>query len=138
MKIFVLKVILIVNFILNLVTLSMPRLGELRQIIGKNKEAAKAVMDQINSDVKAGIMAKEEAATEIPKKMKESLEQLKNEHQDSDTIFRSNDIVIGNYRFERENSNYEWTIVELSQVNIIIKKRFCSISLAPVLSFFDE
>ena len=96
----------------------MPRLGELRQIIAENKEVAKAVMDRIKSDVKDGIITKDQAATEIPKQLKETLENLKNEKGDHNTIFRSNDIVIGNYRFERENSNYGWTIVELSQVTI--------------------
>lgn len=100
-----------------LVTFSMPRLGELRQIIADNKEVTKAVMDKIKSDVKDGTITREQAATEIPKQMKETLENLKNENGDHNTIFRSNDIVIGNYRFERENSNYEWTIVELSQID---------------------
>jgi hypothetical protein len=99
-----------------LVTFSMPRLAELRDMIKENKDATKSLMDKIQSDVKEGVISKEEAKTDIRKRMKETMETLK-EKGDSTTIFKANDILIGNYRFERENSNHEWTIVELSQVD---------------------
>ena len=33
------------------------------------------------------------------------------------TTFQQNEIVIGNFRFERPNPDADWTIVEMSQVN---------------------
>jgi len=98
-----------------LVTFSFPRLAELKDLIKENRDAAQAVMLKVKEDVKDGVIAKGEAQKEIAARFKETIGELNK--GDADTIFKNNDIIIGNYRFERENSNYEWTIVELSQMD---------------------
>jgi len=98
-----------------LVTFSFPRLGELKGSIKQNKEAAQTVVEQMKKDIAEGVISKAEASKELPARLKQTVQELNT--GDTDKIFRENDIIIGNYRFERENSNYDWTIAELSQID---------------------
>lgn len=98
-----------------LVTFSFPRLAELKGYIQQNKDSAKVVVDQMKKDIEDGVITKQDASKELPIRLKQTVQELG--RGDTDKIFRENDIIVGNYRFERENSNYDWTIVELSQID---------------------
>lgn len=98
-----------------LVTFSFPRLAELKGNIQLNKDSAKVVVDQMKKDIADGVITKQEASKELPIRLKQTVEELG--IGDTDKLFKDNDIIVGNYRFERENSNYDWTIVELSQID---------------------
>jgi hypothetical protein len=71
----------------------------------------------MTKDIADGVITKQEASKELPIRLKQTVEELG--IGDTDKLFKDNDIIVGNYRFERENSNYDWTIVELSQVKFI-------------------
>jgi len=97
---------------LNLVTLSMPRLGEMKEMVKKNKEMQAETDQKIKESI---------GATKDKDSMKKALNEFVNEYKasinDPHEIFKQNEIVIGNYRLVRANPDSQWTITEVSQIN---------------------
>eukprot|EP00088_Acartia_fossae_P068530 TRINITY_DN8708_c0_g2_i1.p1 TRINITY_DN8708_c0_g2~~TRINITY_DN8708_c0_g2_i1.p1 ORF type:complete len:309 (-),score=28.24 TRINITY_DN8708_c0_g2_i1:8-934(-) len=100
-----------------LVTFSMPRVGELKEVIKQNKEMTKSIADQVKKDVENGTISRAEFPKVMQEKMAESLKVLSEKGMNTDTIFKENDIIIGNYTFQRDDVNQQWTIVEIAQAD---------------------
>jgi len=105
------------NQSLMLVTFWFPHLGELREEIRTNRQEVDDKMKDIFAEAKEGKLNQGEVTESIKESLKESREKLK--ERDSHLIFQQNEIIIGNFRFERRNQNSDWTIVEMSQINSV-------------------
>jgi len=100
-----------------LVTFSLPGLDEIKQIIANNRKQFEETFEQVKQQVEEGKLEKEKMKETLNESLKLTSQRL--QHQDPHLMFKNADIVIGNYRFERDNSNSDWTIVEAAQVNSV-------------------
>lgn len=95
---------------LNLVTFSCPNLGEAKGMIKQKK----TLFDEVNKEIETRLQQDKQNAKEfISERManlKEDMEKY-NPHE----ILKESDIVIGNYKFERDSPTEEWLITEVSQ-----------------------
>ena len=52
-------------------------------------------------------------------RLKEIIAEVREENSiDPQAIFNDNEILIGNYRLERQNSDSQWTVTEVGQANM--------------------
>ena len=72
--------------------------------------------EQVKRDLDDGKITRAEFPKVMQEKMAETLKTLSEKAKDRDTIFQENDIIIGNYIFERDDVSHQWTIVEIAQV----------------------
>jgi len=105
------------NQSLLLVTFWFPHLEELKEAIRTNRQEMDDKMKEILADAKEGKLEKGEVKESIKESLKESQAKLKG--NDTHLIFQQNEIIIGNFRFERKDQNSQWTIVEMSQINSV-------------------
>jgi len=89
-----------------LVTFSLPGLTTIKQYIASNREK----YNNISEQAKEGKLD----AEQIRESLSESMST-----EDPNKIFQSNEILIGNYTFRREDKGSEWTIVDIAQINSV-------------------
>jgi len=97
-----------------LVTFSFPGLNHLKQTEKTNVEELNNTLMDLEKQAKDGKIE--------PKELKDSLnEKMKSvrENNPRREIFNSNEILIGNYKFERPDKISDWTIVEVSQISSV-------------------
>jgi len=92
---------------LNLVTFSLPNLGQIKQMVTANKEFAKEIEEKIKAS-QGDVQEKMAMMEEYKSKVAEN---------DPHSLFKANEIVIGNFRMVRNNAQSDWTITEVSQIN---------------------
>jgi len=89
---------------LQVVTFSLPGFSKVRQVqwvVRKRMEELKE-MKELNNE-----------------RMKEIIAEVRKENSiDPAAIFNDNEILIGNYRLERQNSDCQWTMTEVGQANM--------------------
>jgi len=96
-----------------LVTFSLPGLSHIKSTIASNKEEFEASMKEIVQEAKDGKIE----ASAIKESLNEKL--YKNGPNDPHQMFQTNEIIIGNYTFNRDGKNSDWTLAEISQVNSV-------------------
>jgi len=102
------------------VTFSLPQLGickVMQQEHVKNKQAFDAKMREALSDIKAGVIDKDQLKEVTQKNIREFKETVADD--DSFKMFKENEIQIGNYRFTIDNTSSNWIISQISQVNSV-------------------
>lgn len=102
------------------VTFSLPQLGECKMLereLKKEKEVFNSKMKEAVGQAKDGSIDPEklkEIAKDNVREFKESVAS-----QDSFNKFEKNEILIGNYRFVRDDPLSNWTISEIAQINSV-------------------
>jgi len=94
---------------LNVVTFSLPQLGQVKEIVRQNKLLQAEFQESM----------KEVSKDKNLEAVKETVEEFNNRLQENNphSLFKENEIVIGNYRFRREDVDTDWVISEVGQIN---------------------
>jgi len=93
---------------LQVVTFSLPKLGQMKQMVQENKDSE----NEAKKNIKESQAAKPEDVIAIIKEVK-----MKAEENDPHDLFKANEILIGNYRFIRDSPSNQWVITEVAQIN---------------------
>jgi len=108
---------------LHMVTFSLPRLEQMKEMIKENKELSNDIGKEFNSKIENSKNAGSEPSNEdiltMMKKMKAQTEevQAKLSENDPHNIFKENEILVGNFRFVRDSPTSQWTVKEVAQIN---------------------
>jgi len=97
-----------------LVTFSFPGLNQLKQTEKTNAEDLNNTLMDLGQQAKDGKIEPSELKDSLNKKIK-----MVREKNPQREIFNSTEILIGNYKFERQDKISDWTIVEVSQVSSV-------------------
>jgi len=99
---------------LHVVTFSLPKLERIKEMIQENKNFAHELEKNIKVEMEN---------TEDKSKIKDTIQELMNDiktkidENNPHNIFSQNEILIGNFRFERKDPSSQWTVTEVSQIN---------------------
>ena len=102
---------------LNLVTYTLPKLESVKSNydeINKTFEETKQKMDNLNE---FGASSQEEANQMLKSILQEHKERI-DAHKKLEELWQ-NEILIGSYRFVRDQTSQDWIITEISQVNTL-------------------
>lgn len=108
---------------LHMVTFSLPRLEQMKEMIKENKELSNDIGKELDAKIENSKLAGSEPSNEdlltMMKKMKAQTEevQAKLAENDPHNIFKENEILIGNFRFVRDSPTSQWTVKEVAQIN---------------------
>jgi len=99
---------------LHLVTFSLPKLGQLKNMVKENKKLASETQENIKERIIAekDKTKRKDIVTEMLKEYK-----AKVSSNNPITLFKENEILIGNFRFMRDSPTSQWTITEVAQIN---------------------
>jgi len=93
-----------------LVTMSMPSYGELKQKMQESRD----LVAQANEQIASKVANKEE----VKEDFQNLGELMKERNKETGDMFQNGNIIIANFRIERQNSNYDWTITEVNQADL--------------------
>ncbi|XP_023335781.1 uncharacterized protein LOC111707029 [Eurytemora carolleeae] len=96
-----------------LVTFSLPGLLGIKERIKEMRIKMNETMEELKKESQEGKLK----VGEITETLKASDKVLK--EMDPYKTFQENEILIGNYKFEREDKMADWTLVEITQVNSV-------------------
>jgi len=99
-----------------LVTFSFPQLSKIKEMMLENQAVKEANIAEIKSIAQDKTLEKGEIAAAIKESHLLAVQTLK----EPQTIFEANEILIGNFRFERPDRDSEWTIVSVGQMNSVV------------------
>jgi len=99
---------------LNLVTFSLPKLGEVKEMVAQNKN----LFDKTNREIETTIKEKKENAKDYIREQMQALKEAIDSNDPHEALKQSN-IVIGNYRFERESHSDQWRVTEVAQISSV-------------------
>lgn len=98
---------------LNLVTFSFPMMGVIKDRVSVNKEKT-VQMKETLAEMKEK-NADRETFMNVVKEFQEKIAE-----NDPHNLFKSNEILIGNFRFERNSATSEWVITEVGQITSLL------------------
>jgi len=99
---------------LRLVTFSLPKLGQVKAMMKENKKLAR----ETEENIKERIIAEKDKS-----KVKDIVTEMMKEYKakvstnNPITLYKENEILIGNFRFMRDSPTSQWIITEVAQIN---------------------
>jgi len=99
---------------LRLVTFSLPRLGQVKEMMKENKKLAMETEKNIKERITA-----ENDKSKVKDIVTEMMKEYKAKVSSNNPInlFKENEILIGNFRFMRDSPTSQWIITEVAQIN---------------------
>jgi len=97
---------------INLVTFSLPRLGEMKAMNDANKE----IVNQMKESI---VTMKDQNVDK--ETFLENVKEFQNKINENDphNLFKDNEIMLGNFRFVRSSPASDWTITEVGQISSV-------------------
>ena len=102
---------------LNLVTYSLPRLSEVKSRYEQCKMMKIETQQKVDEIKLRGAGSQEEANQMLKAVFLEHKDKIDAIHPGK--LFKENEIVIGNYRFVKQDSSDDWVLKEVSQINSV-------------------
>jgi len=91
-------------------TMSMPSYAALKQKMQESRNLVAEMQEKLKSNKNMDEFIEEE---------KQNFQEiLKERNKETSSMLLDNHIILGNFRFERQNSNYDWTITEVNQADL--------------------
>jgi len=99
-----------------LVTFSFPQMSKIKEIMLENKAIKEANIAEVKALAQDKTLDNQAKTAAIKEAHRLAIETLK----EPQALFSANEILIGNFRFERPDKHSDWTIVSVAQMNSVV------------------